>query len=84
MGKSMSQRAGGVIALLNGISVGELDSIRSKLEAARRDLLEVEQKELAASVEQAQGAIQKGDLQDFRRLVAQVVSKLGHVRDQPV
>ena len=82
MSPSQSQKVSSLIGVLNGISVGEIGAITGKLTAARQDLAELREAELDQALEQALQAIQRGDVKDFRRLVAQLVSKLGHVRDR--
>ena len=79
--RGMERKASDLIGLLNGISVGEIDAIRGKLESAQQELLSLEQPELAQAMGEALSAVAQGDVKNFRRLVAQVVSKLGHVRD---
>ena len=82
MSPSHSQNVSSLIGMLNGISVGELGAITGKLAAVRQDLSELQEAELDQALEQALQSIQRGDVKDFRRLVAQMVSKLGHVRDR--
>jgi hypothetical protein len=83
MSPSQAQKVGQLIGVLNGISVGELGVITGKLSAIRPDLNELQSTDLDQTLDQALQAIQRGDVKDFRRLVAQLVSKLGHLRDRP-
>ena len=71
-----------LIITLNSIGVGELASITSKLEGVRSELSGLGQPELAENLDSARSAIQRGDMAEFRRLLSQTVSRLGHVRDK--
>ncbi len=69
-----------VMALLNGLSVGRMDQLRQQLQKARQGLLELGQEELAGRVDDALAALGQGDLREFRRAIANVTAKLGHVK----
>jgi hypothetical protein len=69
-----------IIAALNALDVGELDVIRDKLAAARRDCLELEQAELAERLAEAASALDRADLKTYRKRIETVVSRLGHLR----
>jgi len=69
-----------LIALLNSISVGEIDSIRSRLGEARAGCLALQQDELARKLEEAEEALARFDLKTYRKRVETVVAKLGHLR----
>ena len=84
MKSAAKQRASSVMAQLNGLAVGDLQSIQAALESAGSELETIQQLDLAASVRDARQAVDCGDIKNFRRLIAQVVSKLGHVRDRSV
>jgi len=69
-----------LIAHLNAIRVGDLDSIRGKLEQARLACREIEQPDLAEKLQEAVDALNRSDLKTYRSRVETVVSKLGHIR----
>ncbi|MEM7244193.1 MAG: hypothetical protein AAF533_02550 [Acidobacteriota bacterium] len=69
-----------VMALLNGLSVGRMDQLQGQLEKARQGLLDLGQDELAARAEDALTSLRRGDLREFRRAIANVTAKLGHVK----
>jgi hypothetical protein len=69
-----------LIATLNTIEVGEIDSIRTQLldvreELGRRDLVD-----LAMKLDECLAALADADLKNFRRLKESIVSRLGHLR----
>jgi hypothetical protein len=69
-----------LIAHLNAIRVGDLDSIRGKLEQARVACRAIEQPDLADKLQEALDALDRADLKTYRSRVETVVSKLGHIR----
>jgi hypothetical protein len=74
------QNVDALIAVLNTIEVGEIDSIRSQLldvreELGRRDLVD-----LVTKLDESLAALAVGDLKNFRRLKESIVSRLGHLR----
>jgi hypothetical protein len=69
-----------LIATLNTIEVGEIDSIRTQLldvreELGRRDLVD-----LVTKLDECLAALADADLKNFRRLKESIVSRLGHLR----
>lgn len=68
-----------IIALLNALSLGELTSVERELSRAREALLDLGQAELGERVEEARRELQAGRLKEFRRAVATVTARLGHV-----
>jgi len=80
MAKTRSDRMGNIISTLNGISVGELSGLTVRLDAAQGELQELKEAELAGSLGDAKASMLRGDVANFRRLVSQVVSRLGHLR----
>jgi hypothetical protein len=69
-----------LIATLNTIEVGEIDSIRTQLldvreELGRRDLVD-----LVTTLDECLAALADADLKNFRRLKESIVSRLGHLR----
>lgn len=69
-----------LIAFLNSITVGDIDAIRTKLGAARRACLDLDQAALAESLGEADEALERADLVTYRKRVETVVARLGHLR----
>ena len=69
-----------IIAALNAIHVGEMDTIRTKLDEARRACLNLQQIELAARLDEATSALLRADFKTYRKRVASVISQLGHLK----
>jgi hypothetical protein len=69
-----------LIAYLNAIKVGELDVIRAKLTRARRICLGLDQSELADRLAEAESALFEADLTTYRKRIATVISRLGHLK----
>ncbi|MFQ5767262.1 MAG: hypothetical protein ACE5ID_04690 [Acidobacteriota bacterium] len=69
-----------VISTLNNLKMGDLDRIARHLNEVRQDLRRLELKNLAAMVQEAGEAIERGDAALFRRRIQHVVSRLGHLR----
>ena len=69
-----------LIAFLNAMSVGDLVSLRAKLEEARQACLALGLPDLADRLAEAGSALAAADLKTYRRAVETVVSRLGHVR----
>ena len=70
-----------VIVSLNALGIGDLGSIQSKIETARRQMLESGQEELAGKLDAAAAALERGQFSEYRRLISLVVSRLGHLRN---
>ena len=70
----------GLIALLNSLSLGEVDSLRAKLKEAEDGCSALGHQELAGHLQQARQALLACDTRTFRKLVETVVSRLGHLR----
>ncbi len=69
-----------LLSTLNASDVGTLDSIREKLELVRRELMELDQPELAQKAAEAMAALGRGDVAEFKRGRAFLQSKIGHLR----
>lgn len=69
-----------LIAFLNAINVGELDSIRGKLAKAEQVCREMDQDSLADLLGEAAAALAGADLKTYRKRVATVIARLGHLR----
>ena len=69
-----------LIAFLNALNVGELDSLRGKLTQAETACREMGQESLAEMLHEANVALGHSDLKTFRKRVETVIAKLGHLR----
>jgi hypothetical protein len=69
-----------LIAMLNALSVGEVGSLKGKLEEARLVCRELGYHELADKLGEAQAALRQADLKTYRKRVETVVARLGHLR----
>ena len=69
-----------LLSTLNATDVGTLESIRTKLEQVRAELMELDQPELAARAAEAVAALSRGDVAEFKRSRAFLQSKIGHLR----
>ena len=80
MAKSRAERIASVISALNAVAVGELAAIETRVQVAYQELCGLDAPELADVLRSASAALGRGDLGNFRRLIAQTVSRLGHLR----
>lgn len=69
-----------LIAILNSLSFGDLDAIRTRLSEARSALADLGHDEVAALVVEAERALAGGDLKTYRKRVETAIAKLGHLR----
>ena len=69
-----------IIASLNALHLGEMDVIRAKLDQARQACLDLEQGNLAERLSEARHALQRADVETYRKRVELVISQLGHLR----
>ncbi len=69
-----------LLATLNAMDVGTLESIREKLAQVEQGLRELGQEDLAARAAGAAGALARGDIAEFKRGRATLQAKLGHLR----
>ncbi len=69
-----------LIALLNSLSVGELDSLQAKLQEGEQGCRDLGHAELADRLSQARQALLQCDIRSYRKQVETVVSRLGHLR----
>lgn len=79
-GEAVRLSASQLIAFLNSLQLGDLDSLRARLVEAEGACEGLSRPELAERLAEARGALDSGDLKTFRRRVETVVSKLGHLR----
>ena len=68
------------LAILNSLHVGELSRLQADLERVRRMLAELGSDELEQRVQDAQAALRQGDMKEFRRALANVTARLGHLK----
>ena len=80
MSEARTTDATRLIAFLNSIHVGEMATIRDKLDEARQACLAIEQDELADKLAEAETALFRADLKTYRKRLETVVSRLGHLR----
>ncbi|GMR22556.1 MAG: hypothetical protein BMS9Abin37_0914 [Acidobacteriota bacterium] len=69
-----------IIATLNTLEVGSLDKIGERLVTVREELVRCNLEDLAEKVDACRIALERGKLDEFRRLRETIVSRLGHVR----
>lgn len=69
-----------VLTALNSLSVGELSRLQDDLRRARETLASLGQDELSERVGAAQEALRRGDMKEFRRALANVTARLGHLK----
>ena len=74
------QNIDSMIATLNMIGVGELETIQVQLQEVRAELCHRELDELVAKLDECLVALRRGDLKNFRRIKETIVSRLGHLR----
>ena len=68
------------IATLNTLEVGSLDKISEQLVAVREELVRHNLEDLVEKVDACRVALERGELDEFRRLRETIVSRLGHIR----
>ena len=76
----MSMTAAQLVAYINAIQVGDLDAIRHKIGQAREACVEMSQDELAEVLGEAEAALDVADMKTYRKRLATVVAKLGHLK----
>jgi len=78
--ETMAMGPNQLIAFLNALQYGDLDSIAAKLEEARSSCMSLGQTELAVKLQEAATALRSADVKTYRRYLETVVSRLGHLR----
>jgi hypothetical protein len=68
-----------VLKVLNSLSLGELSRVGRDLDAAREALLGLGHPELGERLAEAQRSLRGGDVREFRRALANVTARLGHL-----
>ena len=76
----MGMTAAQLVVHLNAIDVGEMGGIQGKLEEARQACFEMDLADLAEKLVEAQSALEQADMRTYRKRVATVIAKLGHLR----
>lgn len=69
-----------LIVTLNSLGVGDLDILRGRLAKVRDSLAGMDQPELCERLDEATRSLEAGQLSEYRRLINQIVSRLGHLR----
>ena len=69
-----------LLSELNSLQLGELSRVDGQLARAGAALLELGEEELGSRVEEARVSLKSGDLKEFRRALATVTGKLGHLK----
>lgn len=69
-----------IIVMLNSLPLNELSRVEGELLRARQALTEMGQAELGDEVEAARCRLREGRIKEFRRSVATVTARLGHVK----
>ena len=69
-----------LILRLNNLGIGDLGVLRTRLGTIRNELTEMGQPDLSVRMDQAMKALANGELDEYRRLVNQIVSRLGHLK----
>jgi len=68
------------IATLNTLEVGSLDKISERLVAVREELVRHKLEDLVEKLDACKNALERGELDEFKRLRETIVSRLGHIR----
>jgi len=69
-----------IIATLNSLRRGEMDTIRRRLDEARLACVGLEQLQLAERLEEARNALGRADVKTYRKQVETVIAQLGHLK----
>lgn len=69
-----------ILATLNAMDVGTLDSIRDKLNQVEQALRAIGEAELATRSAEAAAVLARGNVAEFKRLRATLQAKTGHLR----
>jgi hypothetical protein len=70
----------GILASLNALRLGEMSHLRAELARAEDALAGLGQADLAGRVAEARQALATGQIKEFRRAIANVTARLGHVK----
>jgi low affinity Fe/Cu permease len=69
-----------LIAHLQGLTVGDLDALRAKLDEGIAASRALGHEEVALVLDDARRSLARGDLKTFRKRVETAVARLGHLR----
>ena len=69
-----------LIAHLNGLTVGDLESLKVRLDEAAGACRALGHDEVVPVLEEARQCLRSGDLKTFRKRVGTAVARLGHLR----
>lgn len=69
-----------IIALLNSLTLGDLDAIRAKLDEATAGCAALGRDELAGLIGEARAALVSGDVKTYRKRVETAIARLGHLK----
>ncbi len=69
-----------MLSTLNAAEVGSVETVCEKLREVERELLSLDQAELAARAAEAIAALSQGNIAEFKRGRAFLQSKIGHLR----
>ena len=78
--RDRKERLGAIIDHLNAIHIGDLAAIETRLAKAGEDLASLGETDLSRTLDEARSSLGRADLANFRRLVAQTVSRIGHLK----
>jgi len=69
-----------LIAHLNGLTVGNLESLTTRIDTAVNACRGLGHEEIAGLLDEARRGLERGDLKTFRKRVETAVARLGHRR----
>jgi hypothetical protein len=69
-----------IISQLNSLGVGELATVRAKLDQAREACRRIDQPGLADTLQEAVEALGRLDMKTYRKRLETVVARLGHLK----
>jgi len=69
-----------ILATLNALSLNEVSRVHGQIDHAREVLARLGQPDLEARLTEAQRSLRAGEMREFRRGIANVTARLGHLR----
>ena len=76
----MAQGPKEVLSQLNNLKLGELTAVDGELDRASAALEAMGEPALGERVSEARRCLKAGDIREFRRALANVTAKLGHLK----
>ena len=76
----MSMNPSQLVIHLNALNVGEIASIRGKLEQALQACVDLDQADLVSKLTEARQALELADMKTYRKRVETVIARLGHIK----